>query len=47
MITVVNLTDGTDVLSEFSVSADGEIDNTGGTATTADTLLVQWIAWAE
>jgi hypothetical protein len=47
LFTVVNLTDGTDVLSEFSISADGEIDNTGGTATTGDTVLVQWIAWAE
>ena len=46
LFTVVNLTDGTDMLREFSVSRDGEIDNTGGTATVAKTLLVQWIAWA-
>ncbi len=32
----------TDLTSEFSISADDTIDNTGGTATTADTLLVIW-----
>jgi hypothetical protein len=31
-----NLTD------EFTIPADGEIDNTGGTDTTGDRLLVQW-----
>lgn len=43
----------TDLTSEFValtdpgwlVKADGVIDNTGGTASTA--LLVTWIAWAE
>jgi hypothetical protein len=39
---VINLTDGTDVTSEFTVTADDTINNTGGTATTGDTLLVVW-----
>lgn len=33
----VNLT------SEFTISDDDEIDNTGGTATTADALEVWWV----
>ena len=40
LLGVINLTDGTDVLSEFSISDTDEIDNTGGTATTSDKLLV-------
>ena len=43
-----------DLTSEFVANADagwlvrtdGYIDNTGGTATTGDKLLVTWIAWA-
>jgi hypothetical protein len=26
---------------------DGEISNIGGTATTGDKLLVQWVVWTE
>ncbi len=45
----------TDLTAEFVantdpgwlVRKDGAIDNTGGTATTNDSLLVTWIAWAE
>lgn len=32
----------TDLSSEFSITADGTIDNTGGTATGGDKLLVEW-----
>lgn len=43
-----------DLTSEFVANADsgwivrkdGVIDNTGGTATTGDDLLVTWISWA-
>lgn len=48
----LTLTDGTpnvtllwamaDLTSEFSIAADDTIDNTGGTATTTDLLLVMW-----
>ena len=31
----------------WTVRNDGFIDNTGGTDTTGDSLLVFWIAWAE
>lgn len=31
-----------DLTAEFDISADAEIDNTGGTATTGDQLLVIW-----
>jgi len=47
LFTVVNLTDGTDVKVEFSILEDGEISNIGGTATTGDKLLVQWVVWTE
>lgn len=29
------------------IKVDGYIDNTGGTATTSDILIVTWLAWAE
>ena len=32
----------TDRTSEFSITADNTINNTGGTATTGDTLIVEW-----
>lgn len=46
------LTDRTDEFVENTdsgrlVRRDGYIDNTGGTATTNDDLLVTWIAWSE
>lgn len=33
---------GVNLASEFTITADGEIDNTGGTATTGMVLLVVW-----
>jgi hypothetical protein len=41
-VTTAALVDRT---SEFSIIADGVIDNTGGTATTGDCLLVTWEAF--
>lgn len=38
-----DVTDIADLTSEFSISADDEIDNAGGTATTGDKLVVVWI----
>jgi hypothetical protein len=35
----------TDLTSEFSISADATIDNTGGTDTSSDSLIVTWLAW--
>ncbi len=43
---VINLTDGTDITSEFTLTKDGTIDNTGGGTTAGDTLLVNWTQWA-
>lgn len=40
---VVNLTDGTDLTDEFTITDDDTINNGGGTATTGDTLLVLYI----
>jgi hypothetical protein len=34
--------DVTDVTAEFTISDDDEIDNTGGTNTTGDALIVTW-----
>ena len=45
LISVMHDTSGTilaDLTSEFSITADATIDNTGGTATTGDQLLVTW-----
>lgn len=33
----------TDLTAEFTVTADDEIDNTGGTDTTGDVLVVTWV----
>jgi hypothetical protein len=46
LVSVLNLTDSADLTDEFTVSDDDEIDNTGGTATTGDTLLVTYITAA-
>lgn len=37
---VLNLTDSVDLTSEFTITADDTINNTGGTATTGDLLLI-------
>jgi len=37
---VVNMTDGETLTSEFTITADDQINNTGGTSTAADFLLV-------
>lgn len=40
LVRVYNETGDADLTAEFTISADDEIDNTGGTATTGDTLTV-------
>jgi hypothetical protein len=47
LVSVLNLTDLTDVTSEFKVLADGKINNTGGTTTATKKVLVTWLAWTE
>lgn len=42
LMRVLNLADGVNLTSEFTVSAANTINNTGGTDTTGDILLVQW-----
>ena len=37
---------GADLVSEFTVTADNTIDNTGGTSTAGQTVLVMWEAYA-
>ena len=36
------VTDVADLTSQFSITADGTINNTGGTASSGDKLLVRW-----
>lgn len=43
LVAVINLADGVNLTSEFTVSDADEIDNTDGTATTSDQLLVVWV----
>lgn len=40
----VDVTDVTDLTSEFSITAANTIDNTGGTATTGDKLIVTYLS---
>lgn len=34
-----------DLTGEFTISADGIINNTGGTDTSADFIIVTWMSW--
>lgn len=34
-----------DLTSEFTIKGDGVINNTGGTDTSADFLIVTWMSW--
>jgi hypothetical protein len=43
LVSVVNVTDGTDLTAEFSITGANTINNTGGTATTSKKLLVQYV----
>jgi hypothetical protein len=42
LINVLNLTDGGDLVAEFTISAANTINNTGGTSTAGDKLLVRY-----
>jgi hypothetical protein len=44
LLAVTDLTDLVDLTSEFTITADDTIDNTGGTATTSDKLQVWWFS---
>lgn len=45
LISVINVTDLTDVTSEFAITADGIINNAGGTTTATDAVLVLYEKW--
>ncbi len=45
LVSVLDITTPSDLSSEFTVTGDGVIDNTGGTATTGLSLIVTWLAW--
>lgn len=47
LVSVLNLTDGTDLTSEFSVSAANTINNTGGTSSETKKVLVTYLAVSE
>lgn len=47
LISVINLADAADLTSEFAITADGTINNAGGTSTATDNLLVTWMAYAQ
>lgn len=43
LLAVIDLTSEADLTSEFSITATDTIDNSGGTNTTGDNLLVLWL----
>ena len=48
LVSVIHHTAGAlpaDLTDEFSVGATGYINNTGGTATSSDFLVVTWLSW--
>lgn len=47
IVSVLNLTNLTDMTSEFRVLADGAINNSGGTSTATNRVMVTWLSWAE
>lgn len=47
LVSVLNMTDLTDVSAEFSIRDAGIINNTGGTSTATKKLLVTWHPWTE
>ena len=47
LVSVINLSDLTDVTSEFKILADGKVNNTGGTSTATKKVMISWLAWAE
>lgn len=44
LLRVYDVEDPADLTDEFTISDADEIDNTGGTATTGDTLNVEWLS---
>lgn len=40
---VLNLTDAEDLTDEFEIDSDGTINNSGGTSTDGDVLLVYYV----
>lgn len=42
---VIDITTPADLTNEFSITADGTINNTGGTDTSTKTLIVTWYQW--
>ena len=47
LVSVLNMTDLTDLTAEFSIPDDGKINNTGGTSTATKKVKVLWLAWTE
>jgi len=47
LVSVLNMTDLTDVTSEFTIPDNGKVNNTGGTTTATKKVMVTWMAWAE
>jgi hypothetical protein len=45
LISVINMTDLTDVTSEFTITRDGFINNAGGTTTDTDKVFVTYLQW--
>jgi hypothetical protein len=43
LVSVLNTSDGVDLSDEFTITDEDEIDNTDGTATTGDDLIVTWL----
>lgn len=47
LVSVMNVTDWTDVTAEFSIKANNTINNTGGTTTATKKVKVLWHPWAQ
>lgn len=47
LVSVLNMTDLTDVSAEFRIRDTGIINNAGGTSTATKKLLVTWHPWTE
>lgn len=45
LVSVIDISDGEDLTDEFTIVSDGVINNTGGTSSNTNDVLVTWEKW--
>lgn len=47
LVAVLDITAGSDLTGEFTITGDDTINNTGGTSSATNNVLVTWVKYAE